>query len=304
MLARLPGEVGACRMFQSRGLDPSGVCLARIAAPAALAAGIAVITVWALDRLNARDLAAEARAIENRAFKLRVQAATSGSLACLEAATDSMLRAPCEKAVFSSAESTAAAVSYVAAQLSVLSAGGKHVRDGSPSHLTEIATLRRAIELDPFGIVAHVLATRTGCHPDACDVFALLDDSSRISANLAEQAFDGHVKSHMADWSNSARVSPVSSLSAAPTSATSVVVRPAGKLFFPSASSIPSINIMASEPAIPAASQQPHETAASADAATRPRKPLRAAPAGQPATASLDNGRPPSAPLQLVPPAR
>ena len=133
-------------MFKSRGLDPIGVCLARIAAPAALAAGIAVITVWALDRLNARDLATEARAIENRAFTLRVQAVTSGSLACLEAATDAMLREPCEKAVFSSAESTAAAVSYVAAQLSVLSAGGEHVRDGSVSHLTEIATLRRAIE--------------------------------------------------------------------------------------------------------------------------------------------------------------
>ena len=288
-------------MFKSRGLDPIGVCLARIAAPAALAAGIAVITVWALDRLNARDLATEARAIENRAFTLRVQAVTSGSLACLEAATDSMLREPCEKAVFSSAKSTAAAASYVAAQLSVLSAGGEHVRDGFLSHLTEIATLRRAIELDPFGIVAHVLAKRTGCRPDACDFFALLDDSSRVSANLAEQAFDGHVKSHMADWSNGAGVSP-------PTSPTSVVVRPATKLFFPSASSIPSINIMASEPAIPAASQQPqsqqpHETTASADAATRPRKPLWGAPAGRPASArSL--GRPPSTPLQLVPPTQ
>src|SRR6516162_1510580 len=144
-------------MFKSRGLDPIGVCLARIAAPSALAAGIAVITVWALDRLNARDLATEARAIENRAFTLRLQAVTSGSLACLEAATDTMLREPCEKAVFSSAESTAAAVSYVAAQLSVLSAGGKHARDGSLSHSTEMATLRRAIELDRFGIVAHVL---------------------------------------------------------------------------------------------------------------------------------------------------
>jgi hypothetical protein len=89
-----------------------------------------------------------------------------------------------------------------------------------------------------------------------------------------------------------------------------VVVRPTAKLFFPSASSIPSINIMASEPAIPAASQQPqsqepHETTASADAATRPRKPLRGAPAGRPASArSLDNGRPPSTPLQLVPPTQ
>jgi hypothetical protein len=240
----------------------------------------------------------------SRQALLAAKAATSGSLACLEAAMDNILREFCEKAVFSSAESTAAAVSYVAAELSVLSAGGKHVRDGSLSHLTEIATLRRAIEVDPFGIVAHVLAVHTGCRPDACDLFVLLDDSSRISANLAEQAFDSHVKSHMADWSNSAHVSPVSNFSAEPTSPTSVVVRPASKLFFPSASSIPSINIMAPEPAIPAASQQPHEATASADAATRPRKPLRAAPAGRPATASLDNGRPPSPPLQLVPPAQ
>jgi hypothetical protein len=278
-------------------------------APVAVALGVAAIVAvtvgLALDRLNARDLAAEARAIEARAFELKVRAATSGSpLACLEATTDRMLQDACEKAVFATAESTAAAVSYVAAQLSVLSAGGKHARDGSLSHSTEMATLRRAIELDRFGIVAHVLAMRTSCRPDACDLFPLLDDSSRISANLAEQPFEGHVKSHMAEWSNATRGSPVVNFSAAPTSPTSVVVRPASKLFFPSASSIPSINIMASEPATPAASQKPHETTASADAAPRPRKPPRATPAPQPATASVDNAQSPSTPLQLAPPAQ
>ena len=269
--------------------------------PVALALGIGasvVVTVgWALDRLNARDVAAEARAIEARAFELKLRAATSGSpLACLEATTDGMLQVSCEKVVFASAESTAAAVSYVGAQLSVLSAGGKHARGGPLSHSTEMATLRRAIELDRFGIVAHVLAMRTGCRPNACNLFALLDDSSRISANLVEQPFETHVKSHMAEWSNSTRPSSASNFSPAP----QLVVRPASKLFFPSASSIPAVNIMASEPTT--AAQRPHETTASADAATRPHKPVQAAPGRQ--SAPVDNGQAPSSPLQLAPPAQ
>ena len=48
--------------------------------------------------------------------------------------------------------------------------------------------LRRNVEVDRFGIVAHVLSVRDGCTAARCDAFALLNDPSRVSANLAHHA--------------------------------------------------------------------------------------------------------------------
>ncbi len=60
--------------------------------------------------------------------------------------------------------------------------------------------LRRALEADRFGIVAHVLATRDGCTPGRCSAFAWLQDTSRIGVNLAERPFEARIKSHQANW--------------------------------------------------------------------------------------------------------
>jgi hypothetical protein len=272
------------------------------AARFAIALILAATAAWALDRLAARDLAAEERALEARAFALKMHALTSGSaLACLEATAGKVVQDSCERTLFASAESTAAAVSYVAAQLALLAAGRKHAEASGLSYSTELTTLLRAIELDRFGIVAHLLAMRPGCGPDRCDFFALLEDNSRVSANLAEQPFESYVKTHMAGWpaagsrplvSNSAPAS----FAAAPPGAT----RPSSKLFFPSSSSIPSVNIMTSEPA---AAPQAQETTASADPAVRARKPPQGpAPMRQPPT--VESGQARSTPLQIAPPAQ
>jgi hypothetical protein len=267
---------------------------------------LAAAVAWALDHLAARDLVAEGRALEARAFELKMHALTSGSaLACLEATTDRMIQDSCEKALFASPESTAAAVSFVAAQLSLLAAGRKYAGASGLSGLsysTELTTLRRTIEVDRFGIVAHLFAMRPGCGPDQCDLFALLQDASRVSANLAERPFESYVKTHMADWP-SAGSRPVAINSApAPSAAPPPVAaaKPLGKLFFPSSSSIPPVNIMTSEPA---AAQQSHETTASADPAARTRKPPQGAPpARQPP--GVDSGQARSTPLQIAPPAQ
>jgi hypothetical protein len=279
---------------------------ARIAVAFILAAPVA----WALDHLAARDLAAEARALEARAFELRMHALSSASpLACLEATAGKIVQDACEKAIFASAETTAAAVSYVAAQLSLLAAGRKtgrtHERTGGSSYPSELTALLRAIESDRFGIVAHLFAMRPGCAPERCDLFAMLEDTSRVGANLAEQPFESYVNTHMAEWpaagsrpllSNSAP----GSFAARPPLAAG---RPSSKLFFPSSSSIPPVNIMTSEPAVaqqPQA-QQPHETTASADPAARTRKPPPGTPPTRPPP-TVESGQSRSSPLQIAPP--
>src|SRR5262249_59825817 len=94
---------------------------------------------------------------------------------------------------------TAAAVSYVAAQLSLLASARELGHPGGTNPGT--LALRRALEADRFGIVAHVLAVRDGCAPDQCSAFAWLGDTSRIKVNLAERPFDARIRTYAADWS-------------------------------------------------------------------------------------------------------
>src|SRR5262249_7831719 len=126
---------------------------------------LALAGLWGFEQLARGDLAAERAALDVRALELATRALTPGSaLAGLDAMAGEIVEDSCEKAVFATAEATASAVSYVAAQLSLLAAADHHVRRGGAS--AAIIGLRRALETDRFGIVAHVLATRDGCTPD------------------------------------------------------------------------------------------------------------------------------------------
>jgi hypothetical protein len=244
---------------------------------------IAAVTVaWVLDHWAARDRAAERRAVDARAFELRMRALAPGSaLACLDATAGEMVQSSCEKALFASPEATAVALSYVTAQLSLLATARKHALASGLSYSKVLPALRRAIEIDRFGVVAHLFAMRPGCGPKACDLFVLLQDSSRVRANLADRPFESYLRSHMADWPTAgtrpvAR-NPTPDAAAAP--APSAAAKLPSNLFFPSASSIPSVNIMTAEPA---AGQQPPET----------RKQPQGAPQAR------------SGPLQITPPSQ
>jgi hypothetical protein len=265
---------------------------------------IAAVTVaWVLDLLAGRDLAAERRAVDARAFELKMRALAPGSaLACLEATAGEMVQDSCEKALFASPEATAAAVSYVTAQISLLAAGKQHARASGVSYSQVLTTLRRTIEVDRFGIVAYLFAMHPGCGPNKCELFALLQDTSRVRANLAEHPFESYVKTHMADWATAGSRSTAGNLAPASSAAPPPVAaaKPPSNLFFPSASSIPPVNIMTSEPAT---AQQSHETTASADPAARTRKPPQGATqARQPP--SVESGPARSTPLQITPPAQ
>ena len=277
--------------FVRNGLDGVSASLMQ----GAVVLMVALAGWWAIDHFARRDFLAERQALDARAFELTARAMAPGSaLACLDAMAGDVVEDACEKALFASPEAAAAAVSYVAAQLSLLASAGDHARRAGPG--SAMMQLRRALEADPFGVVAQVLAVRDGCTPAQCGAFALLQDTRRISANLAERPFEARLKQYAAAWPASG-ARPVAST--APSAAASQPTAAAGprvpnNLYFPSASSIPPVNIMTAEPAAP---QPPHDTTGAA-ADTSARKPAAgAAPARQPPNSAAAPGRSPPTPL-------
>jgi hypothetical protein len=140
-------------------------------------------------------------ALDARVGELAIRAAAPGSaLACLDGQAGAIVEASCENALFASPEATAAAVSYVAAQLWLLAEATDHARRGSSGYDSLVNSLRRTAEADRFGLVAYVLAQRDGCTPDECRGFALLRDSSRVSANLIDRTYELFVLRHAGSW--------------------------------------------------------------------------------------------------------
>jgi hypothetical protein len=239
-------------------------------------AGIA----WILfDGSSRRDLVVERRALDARANDLTVRTIMPGSaLACLSAAAGDTVEASCERAVFATPEATAAAVSFVAAQLALL-ADATDLARRDPRYRGIVAQLRQSAEVDRYGIVAHVLAAREGCTADQCEAFALLNDASRVSTNLAERPYDTYVARYAATWPAAAeppvagRLPTSPGLAAAPAPAPSGLRVPGPNVFFPSAASIPPVNIMNAEPSAAA----PDTTGTAAPAAKAPTAQRKAA---------------------------
>lgn len=262
--------------------------------------GLVALATWIGLESYGRDTSAERRALDARLTELTARALMPGSpLACLDATAGDAVEALCEKSVFATPEATAAAVSYVSAQLSLLADATEYVRLSGASY-DALTNLRHAAELDRFGLVARVLAVRDGCTPQQCRAFAFLHDPSRVRANLGTGTYDLYVIRHLANWP-AVPGSPAATASAAPsappgspapvqpTTVASTVgsvgtaapptKMPLASLFFPSSASIPPINIMNPEPTGPeskAAGDQSGKTPASS------RKPAAAATAAHP----------------------
>jgi len=261
---------------------------------------VALAGWWLLDQWARRDLADERRALDARALELTAQATMPGStLACLDAVAGEMVEEACEAALFASPQATAAAVSYVAAQLALLMSGSEEIRRSSPT--SAVMNLRRAVEVDRFGIVAHVLATRERCTPDQCAAFSLLQDASRISANLAERPFDTRLKSAMAGLPGAGARPPLTASTSPAAVSTPPVsaARVPNNLYFPSSASIPPVNIMTAEPSS-APQQAPHDTTGASDAAT-PLPPRRPPPGAAPARPPQAAGNAPARPAPTPP---
>ena len=148
-----------------------------------------------------RDRADERRALDQRAADLVGRAVAPGSaIACLEATNTETVEGACERAVFASPETVAAATAYVSARLSLLSDAHDYTSRRDQGYESSIAGLRRTIAADRYGLASQVLATRDGCTADACDAFSLVYDDKKLRANLKDRLFDITVARYAANW--------------------------------------------------------------------------------------------------------
>ena len=247
---------------------------------------------WAfLDAASVRDRSAERRALEARAAALNAQSLAPGSpLACLNGLAGDEVEAACEKALFASPAAVASATSYVAARFSLLADMVAYTRRGGGHINSVLLPLRRSLEADRFGFVAHTLAVADRCSSDHCEALALLDNSSQIRANLSGQTLQRYLDHYLTVWAQPPET-PVADAAMPGAAEPNTPPHKMVNIDFPSAASIPPISIMNPEPAGPPAAAavaaatagepkaeaKPHEPPAAARRA--PRKPPAAAPA-------------------------
>jgi len=163
------------------------------------------------------------------------------------------VEATCEKALFAAPATVAAASSYVAARLTLLSDVVAYIKAGGKLD-SVLLPLRHSLEADRFGFVAHILAVRDGCTSGHCVALALLRDPERVRANLSAQTLDRYVDRYLPTWGQP----PETPLTEAAPSSTAALAasQPAGPNHkkavvhadFPSAASIPAISVMNPEP--------------------------------------------------------
>ncbi len=228
------------------------------------------------------------------------------ALSCLDDLAGDIVLAACEKAVFASAESAAAAVSYTASQVTRLTSRGD-VRAAAKNMTPEFQALRRSIERDRYGLVAQVLQARDHCTPTQCAVFRSLTDNHQIITNMDEHLYEGLVTRYAAMWNAAPTTTAVASpamgaLAAFPPSV------PTGRptnADFPSAASTPAVSIMSPEPGTGTrTAARPASPPASAGApASRPASAAVAAAKKPPPKPSPKPPRPPlaAAPTEISP---
>jgi hypothetical protein len=233
---------------------------ARLLLPLTAIVITAIAVIGVIERLATNERMAEQRALLQRSMQLSLTAVAPGSpLACLDGAAGEQIENACEKAVFADAQSAASAVAYMGARLSLLSDLFTAAQSGSPDLQAVLASTRRAIELDRYGIAAHVLAERDGCTAERCPAFAMFQDIGALKANLKVHAFDTYVGRYAADWGKESGVEkqPQAAVpSPSPVASAGPGALPTGhpvdsRYDFPSAASIPRVSIMNAEPPPP-----------------------------------------------------
>jgi hypothetical protein len=223
-------------------------------------------------------------------------AAASPALSCVDDLAGEIVLNACEKALFGSADAAAAAVSYAAARITLLTAYGD-VATANKNMTPELQTLRRSVERDRYGLIAYVLSARDRCQPGDCAAYRSLTDHNQVAANMDERVYEGLISRYSPSWNAPA-------VPAAPAATGAVAALPpslpTGKptnAEFPSAASTPPVSIMTPEPAPPAAAAAPRPPAATAAPSAAPRPALASTAAKkQPAPKSR-----PAAPVQLSP---
>jgi len=210
---------------------------------ALLAVGIAVAATIRSGPATMRGTPGEARTASEPTPALP-------SLSCLDDLAGDVVLGVCERAVFASADSTAAAVSYVAAQISRLTSYGD-AASAAKVMTPELQALRRSIERDRYGLVAQVLQVRDHCSPTECAVFRSLTDNHQIITNMDEHLYEGLVNRYAVRWTAAPQVTASTTVPGMGALAAYPPSMPTGKpttMDFPSSNSIPPVSIMSAEP--------------------------------------------------------
>lgn len=263
---------------------------------------LAVITLLAIgvaSALTLRGFGPESRSASAEAGAPAPVMAALPALSCIDDLAGETVLTACEKALFGSAEATATALSYAAAQISRLTASG----DAATATLTpDLQALRRAVERDRYGLMAYVLLVRDRCTPSDCAAFQSLTNREQLVSNMNERVYDGLVMRYSASWN-----APAPMPAAAPVAAFAPTM-PTGKptnAEFPSAASTPPVNIMTPEPGTSAAPSAPRAPALANAPLPSPRPAATTATAPAPAAAKKQPAPKAAraAPVQLAPAA-
>jgi hypothetical protein len=181
------------------------------------------------------------------------------ALSCTDGLAGDVVEVACEKALFGTPDAAAAAVSYVASEISRLRSFGDAAAADSVMS-PELQALRRAIERDRYGLVAHVLIARDHCQPSDCATFQSLTDHSQVAANMEERIYEKLVMRYASSWN-----APAATTDAAMPPTSALMSEPTGRpttMDFPTSASIPPVNIMTPEPSTGAAAPPPASAAA------------------------------------------
>jgi hypothetical protein len=224
------------------------------------------------------------------------------ALSCIDDLAGETVLTACEKTLFGSAESTAAAIAYSAAQISRLTALGDAAtvnRNLTP----EVEALRRSVERDRYGLMAYVLVARDHCTPQNCAAFRSLGNSRQLMTNMDDRVYEGLVVRYSGSWGAPATMPaiaavPSGALAALPPPVTSVPPgKPTTMIDFPSAASTPPVNIMTPEPGAPGSAAPPRAGAPKQAAAPA------AAPKEPPPAAKKQAPKAARAPTPITPPS-
>jgi len=210
-----------------------------------------------------REFGPEGRNASTEAPSPQPMIAALPALSCIDDLAGEAVLTACEKSLFGSPESAAAALSYAALQITRLTASGD-LATANRNATPELQSLRRAVERDRYGLMAYVLAVRDHCTPSNCAAFRSLADNHQIVSNMDERVYDGLVARYAPLWNApAATAGPVAVL--APST-------PTGKptnAEFPTAASTPPVSIMTPEPGQATTPAAPR-SGASAPAANAP----------------------------------
>jgi hypothetical protein len=232
------------------------------------------------------------------------------AMSCIDDLAGETVLTACEKTLFGSPESTAAAIAYAAAQITRLTSLGDTATVNA--NLTpEVESLRRSIERDRYGLMAYVLTARDHCSPQACAAFRSLANSRQISTNMEDRVYEGLVMRYSASWGAppsmpATAAMPSGAMAALPPPAGMPSGKPTTMIDFPSASSTPPVNIMTPEPGSPGSAAPPRAAAPAAGAPARPATAATApaaAPAAPPAAKKQAPPKSARAPTPITPPS-